>query len=76
VFILYFVSLHLAGYIDEMTVIVPTGHQISHNSYITLNDHSGYEKRREKIYHHSSDPSTVGSTIGIERITVAAFKRA
>lgn len=40
------------------------GHQISYDSYITLNDHSGYEKRREKKYHYSSDPSTVGSTIG------------
>lgn len=62
-FILYFVSLHLAYYIDG-NVSYSSGHQISYNSYITLNYHSGYEKRREKIYHHSSDSSTVRSTIG------------
>jgi len=59
VFVLYFVSLYLA-YIDG-NVSYSTGHKIS---YIILNDHTGYKKKREKIYQHSPDPSTVGSTIG------------
>jgi len=77
VFILYFVSLHLAYCIDGNGCSYSTGHQISFNSYITLNRHySGYEKRRKKnLSSLIRSPSTVGSTIGRTDNCVAAFKR-
>jgi len=48
VFILYFVSLHLAYCIDGNGCSYSTGHHIGYYSYITLYHRSGNEKTREK----------------------------